>query len=106
VENLILVPRIMGESLDIHPLVVFIAMLAGGILAGFFGVLLASPVAATMRLFGGYFYSKVVEVAPPQTEVVKPSETRDYFGSISVWINRLRDRYRETMGDGEDKGSE
>jgi predicted PurR-regulated permease PerM len=47
VENVILVPRIMGESLNIHPLVVLIAVLAGGILAGFVGVLLAAPVAAT-----------------------------------------------------------
>jgi len=96
----------MGESLDIHPLVVFIAMLAGGILAGFFGVLLASPIVATMRLVGGYVYSKVIEVAPPQTEVVKTSAPRDYSGSLSGWINRLRDRFQGAEGDLEDKDSE
>ena len=106
VENFILVPRIMGESLDIHPLVVFIAMLAGGILAGFFGVLLASPIVATMRLVGGYVYSKVIEVAPPQTEVVKTSAPRDYYGSLSGWVNRLRDRFQGAEGDLEDKDSE
>jgi predicted PurR-regulated permease PerM len=102
-ENLILVPRIMGESLDIHPLVVFIAMLAGGILAGFFGLLLASPVVATLRLGSAYLYSKVVEVAPPQTEVVKPSTPRDHLGSLSGWIKRLRDRFQAVEEEVENK---
>ncbi len=94
VENLILVPRIMGESLDIHPLVVFIAVLAGGILAGFFGVLLASPVAATLRLGTGYLYSKVVEIAPPRMEVVRSSTPRDRLEPLRGWFTRLRNRFQ------------
>ena len=94
VENLILVPRIMGESLDLHPLVVFIAVLAGGILAGFFGVLLASPVVATLRLGTGYLYSKVVEVKPPRSEVVKPCTPGDRPEYLSGWIKRLRNRFQ------------
>lgn len=99
VENLFLVPRVMGESLDIHPLVVFIAVLAGGILAGFFGVLLASPVVATMRLGGGYLYSKVLEVKPPRTEVVKLSEPRHKPGFYRSWFKRLRSMFRATDKD-------
>ncbi len=94
VENVILVPRIMGESLSIHPLVVLIAVLAGGILAGFVGVLLAAPVAATLRLVTGYLYSKIVEVTPPRTEVVKPSIPRDRLLHLSGWIKRLRNRFQ------------
>jgi predicted PurR-regulated permease PerM len=99
VENLILVPRIMGESLAIHPLVVFIAVLAGGILAGFFGVLLAAPVVATLRLGSGYLYSKVVEIAPPRTEVVKPSTSGDRLESLRGWIARLRNCFQAAEED-------
>ena len=106
VENLILVPRIMGESLNIHPLVVFIAVLAGGILAGFIGILLASPVVATLRLGTGYLYSKVVEVAPPRTEVVKPSTPGDRFESWSQWIKRLRNRFQPADEEVENEGDE
>ncbi|MCJ7568425.1 MAG: AI-2E family transporter, partial [Anaerolineales bacterium] len=94
VENIILVPRIMGESLDLHPLVVCIAVLAGGILAGFVGVLLASPVVATLRLGTGYLYSKVVEVKPPRSEVVKPCTPGDRPEYLSGWIKRLRNRFQ------------
>ena len=103
VENLILVPRIMGESLDIHPLVVFIAVLAGGILAGFFGILLASPVVATLRLGTGYLYSKVVGVTPPRTDVVKPSAPGDRLGKLIDWIKRLRNRFQAAEEDGENE---
>lgn len=103
VENLILVPRIMGESLDIHPLVVFIAVLAGGVLAGFFGILLASPVVATLRLGTGYLYSKVVGVTPPRTDVVKPSTPGDRLGNLNDWIKRLRNRFQAAEEDGENE---
>jgi len=106
VENLILVPRIIGESLDIHPLVVFIAVIAGGILAGFFGVLLASPVAATLRLGTGYLYSKVVEIAPPRMEVVKPSTSRDRLEPLRGWITRLRNRFQAAEEDVENEDVE
>jgi predicted PurR-regulated permease PerM len=94
VENVILVPRIMGESLNIHPLVVLIAVLAGGILAGFVGVLLAAPVAATLRVGIGYLHSKIVEVAPPRTEVVKPITPRHRTDPLMGWIKRLRNRFQ------------
>jgi predicted PurR-regulated permease PerM len=86
VENVILVPRIMGESL--------IAVLAGGILAGFVGVLLAAPVAATLRVGIGYLHSKIVEVAPPRTEVVKPITPRHRTDPLMGWIKRLRNRFQ------------
>ena len=103
VENVILVPRIMGESLSIHPLVVLIAVLAGGILAGFVGVLLAAPVVATLRLVAGYLYSKIVEVTPPRTEVVKPRIPRDRFEHLSGWIKRLRNRFQTTEEEAENE---
>jgi predicted PurR-regulated permease PerM len=93
-ENVVLVPRIMGESLNLHPLVVLIAVLAGGILAGFVGVLLAAPVVATLRLGTGYLYSKIVEVTPPRPEVVKPSAPRNRLEPVSGWIKSLRNRFQ------------
>ncbi|MFZ4718757.1 MAG: AI-2E family transporter [Ilumatobacteraceae bacterium] len=42
----VLEPRVMGERLAIHPLVVLLATTAGGILGGMVGLILAVPVAA------------------------------------------------------------
>ncbi len=46
----ILVPRIMGRAVGLHPLLVIIALIAGGLLAGVVGSLLAIPVAGALQV--------------------------------------------------------
>lgn len=50
VESHLLAPQILGRSLGIHPLLVILALLAGGSLAGFAGLILAVPAAAVARV--------------------------------------------------------
>lgn len=45
-ESLVLTPRLVGERIGLHPVLVIFAILVGGQLFGFAGVLLALPVAA------------------------------------------------------------
>ena len=52
----ILGPRLMSEVIGIHPLFVFLAILLGARLAGFWGVLLAMPVAGMVNTFARYIY--------------------------------------------------
>lgn len=47
-ESMVLTPYLIGDKLGLHPIVVIFAIMAGGELFGFFGVLLALPVAAVM----------------------------------------------------------
>ncbi len=54
IESYILTPYLVGERIGLHPVVVIFAILAGGALFGFFGVLLALPVAAVLKVFGMY----------------------------------------------------
>jgi len=49
-------PRIMSRSIGIHPMFVFLALLLGAKLAGFWGVFLAVPVAGIINIFARYFY--------------------------------------------------
>ncbi len=46
VEGTVLTPYLVGERIGLHPVAVIFAVMAGGQLYGFFGVLLALPVAA------------------------------------------------------------
>ena len=48
IESFFLTPKLVGESIGLHPVAVIFAVLAGGQLFGFFGVLLALPVAAVV----------------------------------------------------------
>lgn len=49
-------PRLMSDVIGIHPLFVFFALLLGAKLAGFWGVLLAVPVAGILNSFARYAY--------------------------------------------------
>lgn len=63
-ENNILVPRIVGDSLDLHPLIVMISVFMGSSLAGILGAILAAPVVATMKLLGIYAWRKMFDQEP------------------------------------------
>jgi len=47
-EGYVLVPKILGDSLGLHPLVVIFAMLAGAAALGMFGILIALPLTASL----------------------------------------------------------
>ena len=49
-------PRIMSKSIGIHPLFVFLALLLGSKVAGFWGVLLGVPVAGVINTFIQYSF--------------------------------------------------
>ncbi len=58
-EAVFLVPRIMGNRLDLHPCVVIVAVIWGASLGGALGVILAAPVVASLRLLGRYLMYKL-----------------------------------------------
>jgi predicted PurR-regulated permease PerM len=49
-ENYVLAPRVYKSSIDLSPAAVILSTLAGGVLAGFAGALLALPIAATIKV--------------------------------------------------------
>jgi predicted PurR-regulated permease PerM len=97
VENNILVPRIIGHSLNLHPLVVLLAAVSGGILAGVLGLLLAAPTVATLRVWLGYVYRKTVGMDRPPAPVLAPlapappTKGREWIINL---LNRLRRQWR------------
>jgi predicted PurR-regulated permease PerM len=61
VENNVLAPRIIGHSVNLHPVVVIFAVLAGASLAGVLGIFLAVPVTAIGRVLVAYTFQKLRE---------------------------------------------
>ena len=47
IEGYVLIPKILGDSLGLHPVVVLAAVFVGGAALGMLGFLLALPIAAT-----------------------------------------------------------
>ncbi len=55
-EGYVLVPRLVGGKIGLHPVAVMFAVLAGGYLFGFLGILLALPAAAVIMVLLRYGY--------------------------------------------------
>ncbi|MBX3701026.1 MAG: AI-2E family transporter [Dokdonella sp.] len=57
-EGYVLVPRLVGDRIGLHPVAVIFAVLAGGELFGFLGILLALPVAAVVMVLLRYLHQR------------------------------------------------
>jgi predicted PurR-regulated permease PerM len=64
VENNLLVPKIQGDAVQLHPAVVMFAIVIGGSLGGLLGAILALPVAAAMRDVVRYLFRRLSPDAP------------------------------------------
>lgn len=71
-ENYILAPRWMGETMDLHPLTVILAMLIGGTLGGIAGLFVAVPAAAAVKVIMGVFVFRREEpgIDVPQLDLI------------------------------------
>ena len=63
-ENGLIVPRVIGDSVNLHPVIVMCGVVVGFSLAGILGAFLAAPVLATMRVIGGYIHAKLLDYPP------------------------------------------
>jgi predicted PurR-regulated permease PerM len=50
IQDYVVSPRIMGKSMELHPLAAIFGVLAGGEIAGVLGVYLSIPVMASLRI--------------------------------------------------------
>lgn len=67
-----LIPRIIGHSVHLPPLVVILGIVSGAVLAGFLGISLAAPTIASGRILARYIYSNIFDLDPVSEEVASP----------------------------------
>ena len=65
IENVLLVPRISGKSVKLHPAVVMVVLVLGNQVAGFAGMLLAVPVTAILRDVFKYLHLRLQDEPMP-----------------------------------------
>ncbi len=63
-ENHLLVPRIVGRALDLHPIIVIVGLFVGASLAGILGAILAAPLIASLKLLSTYAWRKLFDLPP------------------------------------------
>ncbi len=81
-ENNVLIPKLVGDKVGLHPAWVIFGMLTGGALLGFVGVLMAVPLTAIIGVLARFAVEQYQESAmyeaedPPQKTKKKVSETK------------------------------
>jgi hypothetical protein len=65
-ENNLLVPRIQGHAVDIHPAMVILLLVVGGAAFGFIGLVIIVPLAAILRELFWYVDRRLAGATPDQ----------------------------------------
>lgn len=87
VENNLIVPRVLGDAVELPPLVVMTGAVVGASVGGILGVMLATPVIATGREILGYIYRKLLDQEPfPIKETSSPAT--DWLSSRLAELQR------------------
>jgi len=64
IEGSFLTPKLVGDRIGLHPVIVIFAVAAGGQLFGFFGILLALPAAAVLSVLVRFAYHRYLKEHP------------------------------------------
>jgi predicted PurR-regulated permease PerM len=64
IEGSLLTPKLVGDRIGLHPVIVIFAVAAGGQLFGFFGILLALPAAAVLSVIMRFAYHRYLRENP------------------------------------------
>jgi predicted PurR-regulated permease PerM len=76
IDNHFISPLVMHRVVKLHPVLVMLALLLGGTLGGFFGLLVAVPTAAIFKILVGHLW-RVHVLGEPIEEVARRDEEED-----------------------------
>ncbi len=80
-----LMPRIIGRRVQLPPLVIILGIVAGAVLAGVLGILLAAPTIASARVIGRYIYANLLDMDPFPVTITQPTQPPEPY-----WWKRTR----------------
>ena len=84
-------PRIMAQTLKVHPAFVLIAAIIAASLLGVVGVIIAAPLLATLTLFGQYTMAKMLDKNPwPEAEETPPPASPSIWARLRAWRRARR----------------
>ena len=69
IEGSVLTPKLVGDRIGLHPVIIIFSIAAGGQLFGFFGILLALPAAAIVSVLVRFAYQRYLKEHPVPPEL-------------------------------------
>ena len=72
-EDYLIIPHVLGRAVRLHPVVVLFAVAAGGVIGGLFGLIIAVPIAASLREIVLYLYNKMFDLPVQPAAAIAPN---------------------------------
>jgi predicted PurR-regulated permease PerM len=104
----LITPRIMAQTLKVHPAAVLVTALVGANLLGILGVVIAAPSLASVTLLGRYTMRKMFDLDPfpPSDSQPSPPVGREWMARLRLLRRRLSSRSRENTNSEKEKRNE
>lgn len=97
-DNLV-IPRIFGQTLGVHPAAVLVAAFIAADLLGLVGLVLAAPVLASLQLFALYGVRKILDLDPwPRPEEDTDRFTNPIIGLLRRLWQAVRNQWSKLRG--------
>jgi predicted PurR-regulated permease PerM len=93
IDNHFITPYVMQRAVKLHPAAVILALLAGGSIAGFAGLLVAVPTAAVLKIVVGHLW-RVHILGEPVEEWQAAAEAEDDAPATGL-VAAMRERVEE-----------
>jgi predicted PurR-regulated permease PerM len=106
VDNHFISPLVMQRAVKLHPAAVMLALLAGGTLGGFFGLLLAVPTAAVLKILVGHAWRTYV-LGEPIEEIAAEWQAADSQPAVGMIekVDGVSGRPGAVGGDVDERGT-
>lgn len=92
-------PRVMANALEVHPAAILVGVFIGLNLFGFWGMLLAAPILATLKILFSYIEKKLLDKDPWAIEIsgeINEEDKLPWMGralkSFSEWTKKTIDK--------------
>ncbi len=86
VENNLVVPKVLGDAVELHPIFVMAGVVVGATVGGLLGALIAAPSIASARILLSYAYSKILDEDPFPPQEHRPKSLSSITESLqSLW---------------------
>ena len=99
IEGNLITPRIVGQAIELPPVVVLVGVLVGTTVAGLPGTVLAAPIIATGRVLTTYALNKIMDREPfyrLETKKVEPVQLRPLAESmIATTQQQLQEKVQQ-----------
>lgn len=102
-ENVVIVPRLIGRLVKIHPILIITGVTVGYLSNGVMGAFLAAPLLGSARVLGTYVFAKLMNypVAFPQTKSHLP--LREY--DVTILIRKGKEAETDADSDSESESA-